>query len=563
MPGLEFLHTSLFYELTALLMVVSAIGLIGLKLRQPMIVNFIAAGILVGPSGLNIVHSQAHIELLAQLGIAVLLFLVGLKLDLKLIRSMGVVSLATGLGQVVFTSVVGYFLGLMLGLSHMTSVYVAVALTFSSTIIIVKLLSDKKEVDSLHGRIAIGFLIVQDIVVVLAMMMLSAFGIAGHSNTQTPLQHVLEVSLYGTGMLVLVAAFMRFAATPLMNRIARSPELLITFSIGWAALLAALGDHFGFSKELGGLLAGISLASTPFREALISRLSSLRDFLLLFFFIALGTQLDLSLLGAQVFPAIVFSAFVLIGNPLIVMVIMGAMGYRKRTSFLAGLTVAQISEFSLIFIAMGVTLGHVNKDALGLVTLVGLITIALSVYMITYAHPLYRWMESLLGIFERKNPHREASAQEHADIPAAEQSYDIILFGLGRYGNAIAHHLRAQGHHILGVDFNPDEVRKWRTHGHAAVYGDACDPEFIASLPLGQARWVISAMPQHDTGVTHEDPRLMLLNGLKEAQYAGKIAVSTHDPGQDSQLRKAGAHVVFLPFHDAAERAVTMIHDRR
>lgn len=562
MPSFEFLHTSVFYELTALLMVVSAIGLVGLKLRQPMIVNFIAAGILVGPSGLNIVHSKEHIELLAQLGIAVLLFLVGLKLDLKLIRTMGVVSLATGLGQVVFTSVVGYFLGLALGLGHMTALYAAVALTFSSTIIIVKLLSDKKETDSLHGRIAIGFLIVQDIVVVLAMMVLSAFGIADNGSTQTPLERVLEVSLYGAGMLALVAAFMRFAATPLMNRIARSPELLITFAIGWAALLAALGDHFGFSKELGGLLAGISLASTPFREALISRLSSLRDFLLLFFFIALGTQLDLSLLGAQVWPAIVFSAFVLIGNPLIVMVIMGAMGYRKRTGFLAGLTVAQISEFSLIFMAMGLSLGHVDKEALGLVTLVGLITIALSVYMITYAHPLYRWLEPALGIFERQNPHREAAAHEHADVPESAQHYDIILFGLGRYGNAIGHHLRALGYHILGVDFNPDEVRKWRTHGHAAVYGDACDPEFIASLPLAQVRWVISAMPQHDTGVTHEDPRLMLLSALREAKYTGKTAVSTHDPAQDGMLRHAGAHVVFLPFHDAAERAVTMIRDR-
>jgi len=558
----DLLHTSVFYELTALLMIVSAIGLVGLYLRQPMIVSFIAAGVLVGPSGLDIVRSQAHIELLAQLGIAVLLFLVGLKLDLKLIRTMGVVSLATGLGQVAFTSIIGYFLGIALGLGHMVSLYVAVALTFSSTIIIVKLLSDKKEVDSLHGRIAIGFLIVQDLVVVLAMMVLSAFGVSQHAGEQSAVARIIEVTLYGAGMLALVALFMRFAATPLMNRIARSPELLITFAIGWAALLAALGDHFGFSKELGGLLAGVSLASTPFREALISRLSSLRDFLLLFFFIALGTQLDLSLLGAQVWPALIFSAFVLIGNPLIVMVIMGAMGYRKRTGFLAGLTVAQISEFSLIFMAMGLTLGHVDKDALGLVTLVGLITIALSVYMITYAHPLYRWLEPVLGIFERKTPHREVSNGEHADVPESDTHYDVILFGLGRYGTAIAHHLRASGYNLLGVDFNPDEVRKWRTHGHASVYGDACDPEFIASLPLGEARWVISAMPQHDTGVTHEDPRLMLLNALSAAKYAGKVAVSTHDPRQDGMLRTAGAHVVFLPFHDAAERAVTMIRDR-
>src|SRR5690606_30012298 len=143
---------------------------------------------------------------------------------------------------------------------------------------------------------------------------------------------------------------------------------------------------------------------------IVSRLASLRDFLLLFFFIALGAQLDLRLLGDQILPAVLLSLFVLIGNPLIVMVIMGVMGYRKRTGFLAGLTVAQISEFSLIFVAMGMSLGHVAPEALGLVTLVGLVTIAMSVYMITYSHTLYAWLEPVLGLFERRIPHREQDA---------------------------------------------------------------------------------------------------------------------------------------------------------
>ena len=190
------------------------------------------------------------------------------------------------------------------------------------------------------------------------MMVLSALGIgAQDGQTTSALAQIGSVLLYGLGMLIFVLIFIRYIATRLVSRIARSQELLIIFAIGWATLLAAIGSQLGFSKELGGLLAGISLASTPFREAIVARLASLRDFLLLFFFIALGTQLDLSLLGAQLFPALLFSLFVLIGNPLIVMMIMGLMGYRKRTGFLAGLTVAQISEFSLIFMAMGLSLG--------------------------------------------------------------------------------------------------------------------------------------------------------------------------------------------------------------
>ncbi|MCH2037227.1 MAG: cation:proton antiporter [Rickettsiales bacterium] len=557
----DWIHTSPFYELTALIALAAVIGFIGLMLRQPMIVSFIAVGVLAGPSALGIVQSHEHIQLLAELGIAVLLFLVGLKLDLKLIKTLGVVALATGLGQVMFTSVIGYLIGLALGLDTITALYVAVALTFSSTIIIVKLLSDKHEVDSLHGRIAIGFLIVQDLVVVLAMMVLSAFGLGAQEGTEgSVITHIGSVMFYGLLMLGFVLLFIRYAATPLVSRIAHSQELLITFAIGWAALLAAIGSQLGFSKELGGLLAGISLASTPFREAIVARLSSLRDFLLLFFFIALGSQLDLGLLGSQITPAIVFSVFVLIGNPLIVMVIMGLMGYRKRTGFLAGLTVAQISEFSLIFMAMGLSLGHVLPESLGLVTLVGLITISLSVYMITYSHSLYIKLEPMLSIFERKTPFREEKLEQTPDVKG---NYDVILFGLGRYGKAIAHYLQKDEFRLLAVDFNPDEVRLWREQGHSAMYGDACDPAFVSGLPLKQVKWVVSAMPQHDTGLTYEDPRLLLIQGLKSHRYKGGIAMSSQELHDQELLMERGVNLILFPFYDAAEQAVARMKEHQ
>jgi Kef-type K+ transport system membrane component KefB len=554
MAEFSIIHASPFHELTALLVLAAVFGFLGVLMRQPMIVSFIAVGVLAGPSMLDIVQSHEHIELLAELGIAVLLFLVGLKLDVKLIRTLGPVALATGLGQVAFTSAIGFLLGLSLGLDTVTSVYVAVALTFSSTIIIVKLLSDKREVDSLHGRIAVGFLIVQDLVVVLAMMTLSAFGIGAPAGVgDSALAHIGSVLIYGLVVLGFVLLFIRYLATPLVSRVARSQELLITFAIGWAALLAAIGSQLGFSKELGGLLAGISLASTPFREAIVARLASLRDFLLLFFFIALGLQLDLGLLGSQVIPAVVFSLFVLIGNPLIVMVIMGSMGYRKRTGFLAGLTVAQISEFSLIFMTMGLSLGHVSAESLGLVTLVGLITIALSVYMITYSHSLYSQLEPWLNVFERRKPYREeAPQQQHI----GQHNYDVILFGLGRYGKAIAYYLQKEGFSLLAIDFNPDEVRRWRNLGHRVIYGDASDSVFLGDLPLDGVKWVVSALPQHDIGVTHEDPRLSLIEGLKQQQYTGGIAISTQQLHDQIILKEKGATLILLPFHDAAEQAV-------
>jgi len=551
---MEAIIQSAFGEVAALLVMAAVIGFLGIVLRQPLIVSFIAVGLIAGPSALDLVHADEQITLLSQLGIAVLLFLVGIKLDLKLIRSLGVVSLMTGLGQVAFTSTFGYLIGLALGLGHVTSIYVAVALTFSSTIIIVKLLSDKREIDSLHGQIALGFLIVQDLVVVLAMIVLSAIGIGattdGHGGGS-----ITSVLLSGAVLVGIVALFVRYAANPLTEKLAHAPELLVIFAIAQAAMFAAIGDFVGLGKEVGGLLAGISLASTPYRETIAARLAPLRDFLLLFFFIALGATLDLSLLGTHVFGAIVLSLFVLVGNPLIVLTIMGAMGYRKRTGFLAGLTVAQISEFSLIFVAMGVSLGHVGQDALGLVTMVGLVTIAASTYMITYSHRLYALFEPILGRFERSGTPREPNeAGLHSN-----DGYAVIIFGLGRFGTAIGMRLQKRGIKVLGVDFNPTAVRRWRELGLDTEFGDATDPEFVAELPLVNAQWIVSTVPIHPTGLSHEDARTTLIQLSRTSGFCGRIAVSSHQSRDTEEMHAAGADIVLEPFQDAADRAVELL----
>lgn len=543
MPVVE----SVFYEITALLLLAVVVGALAVRLRQPLILAFIAVGIAASPTGLAWGGTREQVELLATLGISLLLFVVGLKLDFTLIRSLGPVALATGLGQVIFTSVLGYVIALALGMDHIPAVYVAVALTFSSTIIIVKLLSDKREIDSLHGRIAVGFLIVQDILVVVAMIGLSALGVASATEGSAGTA-LLAVALKGAGLLIVLGLLMRYVLPRLLHHLARSTELLVLAGIAWAITLAALGDYLGFSKEVGAFLAGVSIASTPYRESISTRLVSLRDFLLLFFFVGLGAQIDLPSLGAQIIPATVLSLFVLIGNPLIVMAIMGFMGYRRRTGLLAGLTVAQISEFSLILGALGVSLGHIDRDTLGLITLVGLVTIGLSTYMILYSHPLYERLAPYLGIFERAMPYRERNLDDGVHPLAA----DVILFGLGRYGGNLAHQLRAQGVTVLGVDFDPQAVREWQRQGWSAQYGDAEDPEFPAALPLAEARWVVSTVPQLDAG-------LALLHALRQHDFRGRAALTAHTEQDAQQLRQKGAERVFMPFADAAQQAAETI----
>jgi len=533
---------NVYYEFTALLLASAVVGAIAVRLRQPLIVAFIVVGILVGPAVLGWVQSHDQIDLLAQIGVTVLLFVVGLKLDLHLVRHIGPVALATGLGQLGFTILFGFLICIGLGMDAMKSLYVAVALTFSSTIIIVKLLSDKREIDSLHGRIAMGFLIVQDIAVVMAMMAVGSMQAHAEAGIAMTLLGIAGRLL---AAVVLVAALMRYVLPKLMGQLARSQELLLIFAIAWGTGFAALGEIAGFSKEVGAFLAGFSLASTAYREAISARLTSIRDFLLLFFFIDLGSKLEFSILGDEMGAAMILSLFVLIGNPLIVMAIMGYMGYRKRTGFMAGLTVAQISEFSIIFVAMGITLGHVNNEALGLVTLVGLVTIALSTYMILYSNWLYQRLEPLLGIFERRDPHRERPMEKgHKGGEDAE----IIVFGLGRYGGHLIKSLRDKNIAVLGVDFDPEMVRVFRRHGIPVRFGDAEDLDFPETLPLAGARWVVSTLPQRELNLT-------LLRALANHGYAGGIAVTAHGETDGRLLQNAGAHLILYPFMNAADFA--------
>ncbi len=535
-----------FFEISAILILAALFGAVGRLLKQPLIVAFIALGIIVGPSVLNIIHSQEKIHFLAEMGIAILLFVVGLKLDLNLIKSTGGVALSTGLGQVLFTSLFGYLISIGLGYPPIPSLYIAIALTFSSTIIIVKLLSDKKEIDALHGQIAIGFLIVQDIVVVLIMIVLSAVGRGtGAENNLT--WTIIGVISKGALMVTITGLMMRFILPRLTEYLAKSSELLVLFSIAWAVALASASEMMGFSREVGAFLAGVSLASTPYREVISGRLVSLRDFLLLFFFIHLGSTLDLSLLRGQVAPSFVFSVFVLVGNPLIVMMIMGLMGYRKRTGFLAGLTVAQISEFSLIFAALGLTLGHIDEETVGLITLVGLITIGLSTYMILYSYPLFEKLAPMLSIFEKKNPFREARMLQNE-----EKKIDAIVFGLGRYGGSIANSLKKEGLTVMGIDFDPGSVEKWNKAGGYAQYGDLEDPELPEQLPLKHAKYLISSLPEVQAN-------LALLKCMKNYGFNGRIILTAHNIENASLLDQEGADLILMPFADAAETVMNKL----
>jgi Kef-type K+ transport system membrane component KefB len=524
-----------FEQVAAVLAVCVLAGTLARLLRQPLVVGLLAAGIAVGPDMLGLVEATGEIELLAEIGISLLVFVVGLKLDVRLVRRLGPVALATGLGQVAFTSAFGFLIARALGFDPVPAAYIAVALTFSSTIIIVKLLSDKRELDDLHGRIALGFLIVQDLVVVLAMIAITAIG-DGRGEVAGV---VAGVVVRGLGLLLVVGLVARYAVPRVVDHLARTPELFMLAAVTWAVALAAASTLLGFSAEVGAFLAGVSLASTPYREALSGRLTTLRDFLLVFFFIELGVAFELSRALDQLGAAVLFSAFVLIGNPIIVMAIMGWMGYRKQVAFKAGLTVAQISEFSLILVALGVSQGHVGPDVVGLVTAVGLVTISGSTYLILNSDAIYTRLEPMLGIFERARPSAAPSLDERGIEP------EFLVVGVGRLGAAVLDDLHRRGTPVVGVDFDPRHVR---SPGSAApvIFGDAEDPHLPEHLPLAHVRVVISTL-------RNRDANLHLVTALRQHGYLGEIAVAADDEEAEDELRRAGADLVVRPLALAAE----------
>ena len=536
-----------FAEVAALLLAAALLGALALRLRQPLILAFIAVGVLDGPAGLGWVTASDQIDLLAKIGIALLLFVVGLKLDLRLVQTLGPLVLAAGFGQMAFSALLGYGLTRAFGFEPLAAFYTAMALAFSSTIIVVKLLSDKREIDSLHGRTAVGVLIVQDLVVLVVLLGLTAFGTtdADHGIWST----AAEILVESAAMLAFLAVAMRYVLPALLDRLAASSELLVLFAVAWAVALAATAEWIGFSKEVGAFLGGVSLASTPYRDAIGARLVSLRDFLLLFFFIDLGAGLDLGLLLGHAGLAAALSLSVLLGKPFVFLVTLGAFGYRKRTSFLTALSLSQISEFSLILVALGLSLGHIDRSTVSVVTLVALTTIGVSTYLTLYANSMYEHLGPWLRIFERRSPHPE----ELADSAGLDEPPDVILFGLGRYGGEIARGLVARGRNVLGIDFDPQMVSAWQRQGLNVRYGDAHDPELLPHLPLSRVKWVVSTAVEPDVNAA-------LLSALRSHSFEGRVALRAQHSHDVETLERAGADVVLDPFRDGAQEAIEVLN---
>lgn len=516
-------------ELAVLLSVAAAVGMVARMLRQPMILAYLVVGAVATAAGFFPVASNPLYQTFSDLGVMFLLFLVGLEINISALRRVGLASAILGLGQVVFTFVLGYFIGLFLGLPPLSAAYIAIALTFSSTVIVVKLLSERQDMNSLYGKLSLGVLLVQDIAAVLILVVLSGLR-PGQSVAVPPI-----VATVGQAVILFSFAYWlgRTIIPRIFIRLARSEELLFLTSLAWVMLLATAVRALGFSIEIGGFLAGISLANSSTHFQIASRVRPLRDFFIALFFIVLGSTIVLTRLDGLTVPIIVFSLFVLIGNPLIVILIMGMMGYHRRTSFLTGVTIAQISEFSLILAAIGLKLGHIQSSDVTIITAVGIITITASSYMIIYAEPLYRLLRPVVTFFHRGHIPPETSGRSPFDKP-------VVVIGAHRIGRNIVAHL--QKDEVLIIDSDPDVIAELKHQRFTTVFGDSSDDELLDQLEFDNVRLVISTMPNLDDNL-----RLLAFIQSRSGPRHRRFILRAESSDDAERLYQAGTDYVLQP----------------
>jgi Kef-type K+ transport system membrane component KefB/voltage-gated potassium channel Kch len=543
---------NVFLDLTVIICIAAFFSLIFRFFKQPEILAYILTGILIASFHIFTTSNQDLLETMSQLGITLLLFMVGLEIRVSELFSLGKSLVIASLGQMILTFDVAFLTAALFRFDILTAFYIASALTFSSTIVVVKLLSDQRELHSLHAKFSLGILLFQDIIAIVFLMLLSAFNL--QTGSLESLANVALIVIKG-GLLVVVVALLGKKIFPkIIEPIAKSSETLFLASLAWVFGLAAIvsSKFVGFSVEIGGFLAGVALANSLVNYQIIAKAKVLRDFFIVIFFVLLGIQMSFVNIQEIIFPAIVLSLVVLIIKPFIVMMLMSALGYRKRTSFLTGVSLSQISEFSLILVFLGYKLGHINQEAVSLITLVGLITFSVSTYGISHWKKLYRILSDKISFMEVKDVKKEEVIGDGQD----NLKDHVVVVGGDQMGTSIMEALEDKDMEVVVVDFDPSIVKKLDNKKVHRLYGDIADLDIQERAQIDNARMVISTIPD-------VEDNLLLLKELKHENRKAKIVMMALDSRDAKILYKEGADYVVLPHLAGGRQVAKIILDNR
>ncbi len=536
------MHGDVFSELSLVILVTVGVSIVMKLIRQPLILGYILSGLLVGPSFLDLIKTNDVFDVFSSIGIALLLFIIGLGMHVTEMRRLGKPIFVAAMTTLLTVGSLGFTAASLMGFTRGEALITAFALFFSSTIIIVKILSDKKEANRLHGQIAIGVILLDDLVATLALL----FIVAGE-NGGLGLDEIVQLILKGS-LLVLV---LFLANTQILGRLtklmASSQELLFLFALAWGFGVASLFEIAGFSIEVGALFAGVALASLPYTHEIAARLKPLRDFFVVLFFITLGESLHVGNLSSGLVPALILASIVMFVKPFAVIGSLGLLGYPKRVAFKAGINLSQISEFSIILVLLAYSSGMVGEKLSAIITLVAIITITSSTYLMHYDNQLFKLFDRIkFKIFEKETVHRERHGRN---------GFQMILFGYHKGGHEFINAFREMGKRYIVVDYDPGVIDLLERQNLPYMYGDATDLELLEELGIDRIKLVVSTFTEF--AVTQQ-----LVTSIQRMNPEAVIVCHAENQTEALELYEMGATYVMIPHHIGSEKVSAFIKQK-
>ncbi len=534
--------SNIFFDIGIMIIFATILGYFGRMLKQPLIPLYILAGVIIGPVGFGLITDSEVIMTLSEIGVAFLLFVVGLELDLRKLKDVGAVILTGSAAQIILMFGAGLLVGFGLGFSDQTLIYFGLIVSFSSTMVVIKLLADRNELETLHGRIVIGILLMEDLFAIIALSVVQTLG-------DFSALFLIEALLKACALIFITYIASKYIFPTIFKYGAKTQEMLFLVAITICFSFGMLSVFFNFSIAIGAFLAGIALANLPYNVEIESKVRSLRDFFATLFFVSLGMKLIFTNMQEWIMPLIALILIIIIFKPLLITIILSIFGYKRRTSFMTSSSLAQTSEFSLIIVAQGLLMGHLTDEFLSMTILLLVVTITITTYLIKYDDTIYRKSNKLFKIFEKLRRYNF-----EVDFVEEKQTHKAILVGYDRIGYSIAKALERMKKEYLVVDFNPDIIKKLIKKKQPCLYGDVGDVDLLDRLKLNQVEMVISTIPQ-------EDAAILLIKKVREHNRKALIIVTSTDAEGALELYEEGADYVIVPHLLGGNHVSIMLED--
>jgi Kef-type K+ transport system membrane component KefB len=464
-------------DLALIIITATVLAFLARKTGQPTIVAYIVTGLILG-AGLNLVSETEMTSLFSELGLVFLLFLIGLEMDIKKIRDVLKPVTVIGFIQMALFLIVGFLVATVLGFSTVESLFIGAAIMFSSTALVVKLLTDKDQASEMYGKLDIGILLVQDVAVVVLFALISS----GMGNPSAIILRFVEVIFLIAVISSLSIILSRYGLSKLFRGISSNQHTLFIFGIAWAFLFISTAEALNISTEIGAFVAGLGLAQLTYSPEIQERVRPLTDLFMAIFFINFGLSIVPSQLSIYLIEAAILAAILIPFKLLVFFFLIDRMGYSLETSFLGGINMTQTSEFSLILASIAVSNGLIGEGILGFVGVIAVTSMGISSYLIQYNERILEKLRPYIEKFESEN---------HREIIEGELEDHAVIIGYDELARNVADELSKFFDQVAVVDESPENVEKLRKSDHKYIYGDIRHGEVRKKAALEKAEIVI------------------------------------------------------------------------